>query len=51
MLLPAAQGVKDMTTKEEEILFPMALDNLNEADWYAIQKQSLEIGTAFMTRG
>ena len=44
VLLPAAQGVKDMTTKEEEILFPMALDNLNEADWYAIQKQSLEIG-------
>lgn len=44
VLLPAAKGVKEMTTKEEEILLPMALDNLNEADWYAIQKQSLEIG-------
>jgi DUF438 domain-containing protein len=44
VLLPAAGGVKDMTTKEEEILLPMALDSLNEADWYAIQKQSLEIG-------
>lgn len=44
VLLPAAKGVRDMTTKEEEILLPMALDNLNEADWYAIQKQSLEIG-------
>jgi hypothetical protein len=44
VLLPAARGVKEMTTKEEEILLPMALDNLNEADWYSIQKQSLEIG-------
>ncbi len=44
VLLPAARGVRDMTSKEEEILLPMALDNLNEADWYAIQKQSLEIG-------
>ena len=33
-----------MTTKEEEILLPMALDSLTEADWYAVQKQSLEIG-------
>lgn len=44
ILLPAARGVKDMTTKEEEILLPMAMDNLTEADWYAIQRQSLEIG-------
>ena len=44
VLLPAARGVKDMTTKEEEILLPMALDTLTEADWYAVQKQSLEIG-------
>jgi DUF438 domain-containing protein len=44
ILLPAARGVKDMTTKEEEILLPMAMDNLTEADWYAIHRQSLEIG-------
>ena len=44
ILLPAVRGVRDMTTKEEEILLPMALDKLTEADWYAIQKQSLEIG-------
>lgn len=44
VLLTAAKGVKDMTTKEEEILLPMALDTLTEADWYAVQKQSLEIG-------
>jgi uncharacterized protein len=44
ILLPAINGVKDMTLKEEEILFPMALDKLTEADWYEISKQSLEIG-------
>ena len=44
ILLPAARGVKDMTTKEEEILLPMSMDNLTEADWYAIHRQSLEIG-------
>jgi len=44
ILIPAVQGVKDMTTKEEEILLPMALDKLSEADWYEISRQSLEIG-------
>ena len=44
ILIPAIQGVEDMTTKEEEILLPMALDKLTEADWYEISKQSLEIG-------
>lgn len=40
----AAEGAKQMITKEEEILFPMSLDVLTEADWYEISKQSLEIG-------
>jgi DUF438 domain-containing protein len=40
----AASGAKEMITKEEEILFPMSLDVLTEADWYEISKQSLEIG-------
>lgn len=44
VLLPAAKGVDDMVVKEEEILFPMAMDNINEGDWYEISKQSLEIG-------
>lgn len=44
ILLPAAKGVYEMTIKEEEILFPMSLDKLSEADWYEIHKQSLEIG-------
>jgi DUF438 domain-containing protein len=33
-----------MTIKEEQILFPMTLDKLTEAEWYEISKQSLEIG-------
>ncbi len=44
VLLPALKGVYEMTIKEEEILFPMMMDTLTDADWYEIQKQSLEIG-------
>lgn len=44
VLTIAATAAKEMITKEEEILFPMSLDVLTEADWYEISKQSLEIG-------
>ena len=44
ILNPAIKGVVDMTKKEEEILFPMALDKLTDSDWYEISKQSLQIG-------
>ncbi len=44
VLTPAKKGVVEMTQKEEEILFPMALDKLTETEWYEINKQSLEIG-------
>ncbi|MGE5847572.1 MAG: DUF438 domain-containing protein, partial [Ignavibacteria bacterium] len=44
ILFPAIKGVVDMTKKEEEILFPMALDKLSESEWYEISKQSLQIG-------
>ncbi len=44
VLQPAAKGVVDMTMKEEEILFPMAMDALADSDWYQIRKQSVEIG-------
>jgi DUF438 domain-containing protein len=44
ILKPAIRGVIDMTIKEEQILFPMTMDKLTEADWYEISKQSLEIG-------
>lgn len=44
VLLPAVKQVVDMTVKEEEILLPMAMDALSDADWYQVRKQSLEIG-------
>ncbi len=44
ILKPAARQVVEMGQKESEILFPMAMDKLTEADWYEIKKQSLEIG-------
>jgi DUF438 domain-containing protein len=44
VLIPAAKGVVEMTVKEEEILFPMAMDSLSDSDWYQIRKQSVEIG-------
>lgn len=44
VLKPATDGIKEMVFKEEEILFPMSLDKLTEAEWYAIYIQSPEIG-------
>ncbi|NOZ61341.1 MAG: DUF438 domain-containing protein [Calditrichaeota bacterium] len=41
---PASKAVDDMIGKEEEILFPMTLDTLTDAEWYEIYKQSVEIG-------
>ena len=38
VLLPALNQVIDMTKKEEEILFPMALDQLKEEEWLEVQK-------------
>ena len=43
-LKPAAAAIAEMVYKEEEILFPMTLDTLDENEWYSIYKQSLEIG-------
>jgi DUF438 domain-containing protein len=41
---PVTDGIKEMIFKEEEILLPMSLDKLDEAEWYAISRQSPEIG-------
>ena len=43
-LRPAAKAITDMIMKEEEILLPMTMDKLTDADWYAIYKQTHEIG-------
>ncbi len=44
VLQPLASSVEEMIFKEENLLFPMSLDALSEAEWYEIYKQSPEIG-------
>jgi len=44
VLQPAVKGVADMIVKEEEILFPMLMDALSDAEWYEIQRQTPEFG-------
>ena len=44
VLKPAVTAVGEMIYKEEQILFPMSMDTLEEAEWYEIYKQSAEIG-------
>ncbi len=44
VLKPFADAVEEMIFKEENILFPMCLDTLSEADWYEIYQQGPEIG-------
>ena len=44
LLKMTARITAEMIAKEEEILFPMAMDKLSEQDWFEIQQQSLEIG-------
>lgn len=41
---PVLSGVADMVKKEEEILFPMCMDEFTTEDWWQIQKQTLEFG-------
>ncbi|MEI8004965.1 MAG: DUF438 domain-containing protein [Bacteroidota bacterium] len=43
-LKPAAKAITDMIMKEEEILLPMTMDKLSDADWYDIYRQTNEIG-------
>jgi DUF438 domain-containing protein len=41
---PLADSIDEMIFKEENILFPMCLDTLSEAEWFEIWRQSPEIG-------
>jgi len=41
---PAAQAIRDMIDREENILLPMSLDTLDELEWWEIARQSAEIG-------
>jgi DUF438 domain-containing protein len=42
LLKPASTAIEEMIYKEEQILFPMCLDTLTDADWYQIYTQSQE---------
>lgn len=44
LLKPAATAIEEMIYKEEQILFPMCLDTLSDADWNAVLQGSGEIG-------
>ncbi|MBN2378836.1 DUF438 domain-containing protein [candidate division WOR-3 bacterium] len=44
-------AVLDMIYKEEQILFPMALEKLDEAEWVEIKKGEPEIGYALIEPG
>lgn len=44
LLQPASKSVTDMVMKEEEILFPMTMDELTDSEWYEIHEQTNEIG-------
>ncbi|PIQ10363.1 MAG: hemerythrin [Ignavibacteriales bacterium CG18_big_fil_WC_8_21_14_2_50_31_20] len=44
IFIPTLKAVSDMVYKEEQILFPMAMDTLTEIDWYEILQQSEDIG-------
>ena len=44
ILAPASKSVTDMIMKEDEILFPMAMDELTDHEWHEVLKQTNEIG-------
>ncbi|MEX0983075.1 MAG: DUF438 domain-containing protein, partial [Bacteroidales bacterium] len=44
LFLPTLKTLTDMVQKEEEILFPMAMDVLTEEDWWNVNNQTLEFG-------
>ncbi len=44
ILAPASKAITEMIMKEDEILFPMAMDELNDQEWYEILQQTNEIG-------
>jgi uncharacterized protein len=46
-----AEAIRSMVYKEEHILFPAALQRLNDADWAAIRDQSDEIGYCYARPG
>ena len=48
---PMENAMREMIYKEENILFPNALERLNEADWRSIHAQEADFGFSYVTRG
>ncbi|GEJ55845.1 DUF438 domain-containing protein [Anaeromyxobacter diazotrophicus] len=48
---PAAQAIRDMAEREEQILLPMSLDTLQELEWWEIARQSDEYGYCLVEPG
>ncbi len=44
VLKPASEAIAGMIDKEEQILFPMSLDTLDDKEWYEIYRGSDEYG-------
>jgi len=44
VLIPTVKNISEMVTKEEQILIPMALDELTDLDWWQIYNESDQIG-------
>jgi len=49
--MEAAKTLKEMTYKEEKILFPMSLDTLSDTEWAEIRAGEDELGYALVTPG
>jgi DUF438 domain-containing protein len=49
--IPMENAMREMFYKEENILFPNALERLNESDWRAIHAQEPDFGFVYVTRG
>lgn len=47
---PMSRAMKDMFYKEENILFPTALERLSDEEWSEIQGQEAEIGYSYLER-
>ena len=43
-IAPAVEMIEGMIMKEEEILFPMSMDVLNDEEWYKIYQETPEFG-------
>jgi DUF438 domain-containing protein len=48
---PLNMAIREMFYKEENILFPTALEKLSQAEWRAIRAQESEVGYCYVTPG